>query len=160
MKTMGKIITGVLIISVIYMYIKNTKKETKEKETKDICIQTEPIYMEDELLAQEKLDSDTEKKNSEIEDNYDIVKENFEDIQNEESSTQENFEDIQNEESQIQDDYIQNEESQIQEISSCLSSQENGLKDMSVIELKEFARLQQIKGYSRMKKAELVQILS
>lgn len=129
MKTMGKIITGVLIISVIYMYIKNTKKETKEKETKDVCLQTESIYMDiirDELLAEEKLDLICEDSEDDV-----IPKE---------------------------DEYIQKEESQIEEVENL--SPENGLISMSVIELKELAKQQNVKGFSRMKKSELIEILS
>ena len=135
MKTMGKIITGVLIISVIYIYIKNSKKTTKkEKITYDICIQTD--VCEDHLVFQ---DLDT------------INEENVLDV-----ST------VIEEENNTIDEYIQKETSCIEEVENLSSpiSQDNSLKNMNVIDLKELAKEQNIKGYSRMKKADLIEILS
>ena len=132
MKTMGKIITGVLIVSVIFMYIKNTKKHTI---TKDICTQTESTDSGQQLEIieeNESIDESIDEENESIDEENDL------------------------------DDYIQNEVSQIEEVENLSSpvSQDNELTRMSVIELKERARVQQIKGYSKLKKAELIEILS
>ena len=135
---MGKIITGVLIVSVIYLYIKKRKKEATKKE--NIATQTEPI-IKDEVLPIQKIDSCM----------YSISEEILSNSEEEE--------------------YIQTEESQIQEVEQLSQdrtnvsdteeeSQANELKNMSVIELKELAKQQNIKGFSRMKKTELIEILS
>ena len=124
MKTMGKIITGVLIISVIYMYIKNTNKTTK-KETKDVCIQTENMdIIRHKHYAEEKLE------------NLDVI-----------------FE---------EDQVVEDDNADIQEVENLNSpsSEHTEPENMSVIELKNLAKEQNIKGYSRMKKAELIEILS
>jgi len=134
MKTMGKIITGVLIVSVIFMYIKN-RKEYSEKELKKTCdvgIQTESIYTNnilDDLYTEEKTYNDIdESKNGLL----------------------------------IEEEYIQTENLDIQEVENLdsPSSEHSELNNLNVIELKDLAKLQNIKGYSRMKKAELIEILS
>ena len=157
MKTMGKIITGVLIISVIYMCIKNTKKTTqKEITTSDICIQTD--ISKDHLVSQGLLDTTNE------ENNFNVHKDEFEPTVIEEENNfnvhKDKFEPtVIEEENNTIDEYIQKEELCIEEVSNPMS-QDSELKNMSVVDLKELAKHQQIKGYSRMKKVELIEILS
>ena len=125
MKTISKLITGVIIVSVIYIYIKNTKT-TQKHNTKDICTQTESdMHMELDEIA------------SDIEDKLNVIEESNSDIETE-------------------DEYIHNEESHIEEVENLSNqmSQDNGLRNMNVVELKELAKEQQVKGYSRMKKSE------
>ena len=144
MKTMGKIITGVLIVSVIYIYIQNTKKRV----TKEICAQTDEI---DKINFGQQYNTIIEEGNQE--------KINFGQQFNtiiEENGNQENMKIID------ESNELICEETDLDlliDVSSPVS-QDNELTCLSVIELKDLARVQQIKGYSRMKKAELIQILS
>ena len=127
MKTAGKIILSVIIVSVIYTYIRNTKieKSISKINTNTVSTQTDFVPECTEAYSQEKV--------------YSISEETYSD-------------------SEKEDEYIQKEESQIEEVENL--SQDNGLKSMSVMDLKDLAREQQIKGFSRMKKIELIEILS
>ena len=140
MKTMGKIIAGVLIVGVIYMYMKNNKTTMKkDTKTKDISVQTDSLI--DEPILKDEL--------------YVIEAEEY--IQKEESLIEEVKQLTSN---SISADVEQVEEhTHIEEVSSPVS-QNDGIRNMSVIELKELAKEQNVKGYSRMKKAELIEILS
>ena len=129
MKLSGKIITGIVIVGIIYVYYRN--KSMKIVLKTDESTQTdfmEPIIEELTLEQQDHKVS------------YEIKKEEYINTLNsirEEETTE-----------QIIDDnhYSSEEDNQT-------------IINYSVLELKEMAKEQKIKGYSKMKKAELIEKL-
>lgn len=149
MKTMVKILTGVLIVSVI-MYInkKNKFKETVNIETQtDSCTQETNYEIEEELILIKEEDEILNEEELMLIQEEDKISIEEELILNEEEDK------ILNEE----EDIILNEE-QIEEENMEVNFSE--LNNMNVCELKELAKQQDIKVVSRMKKADLIKILS
>ena len=134
MKTMGKIITGIIIVSVIFVCIKKSKENIKK--LNNVSTQTESNL--ESIIEEEEINETEEEENSE-EEEHEISESEISEIN-------------ETEEKEIS-------ESEIIESEVVLGTEEE-LENMSVIELKELAKIQNIKGFSRMKKSDLIQSLS
>ena len=149
MKTMGKIITGIIIVSVIFVCIKKSKENIKK--LNNVSTQTESNL--ESIIEEEEINETEEEENSE-EEEHEISESEINETEEEEHEISESeiSEINETEEKEIS-------ESEIIESEVVLGTEEE-LENMSVIELKELAKIQNIKGFSRMKKSDLIQSLS
>lgn len=161
MKIMGKIITGVLIVSVIFIYIKK-HKEAAYINTKEIAIQTEEIDKSYDIITEQLIEEEQELPEERSTEMIDGIPESSKETNTEMIYENSDLPGVLNTE-MIDEEYIQNEDSditQVENLTSPSSEADSLLKSMNLIELKELAKEQDIKGISRMKKAELIKILS
>ena len=141
MKISGKLITGIVIVGILYVYLKKVPIKTLVSK-RDMSTQTDFMETIIEELTLEKQDQEV---------SNEINKEEYKDIAPKHNYQIIDYSYYSEEELKDQEDIV------VEEQEDCIV--EESTLNYSVIELKEMAKEQKIKGFSRMKKAELIEKL-